>query len=158
DSMLLFARARVEFERHDTAAAEVWLDKLAALPGATTEYLNEVAWLHFVYDADPSAARRIAIPGLAARPDISANASNTIAAVEASSDHRLEGWGAVQKAFASPAVPRAGDWFVLGRIAETYGLRDDAIAYYRRVPPLPPHSPATIMAYYDLLHRRLAGL
>ena len=25
------------------------------------------------------------------------------------------------------------DWYALGRIAETYGLRDDALAYYRRI-------------------------
>jgi hypothetical protein len=31
-----------------------------------------------------------------------------------------------------------GDWYILGRIAEQYGLNDVAAAMYRKVPLMPP--------------------
>ncbi|HEY4239070.1 MAG TPA: DUF3857 domain-containing protein [Kofleriaceae bacterium] len=140
DTSLMHARAFVEVDRHDVAAAEQWLDKIAARTGATPSDLNEAAWTHVVYDPDVEAARRIATPGLTSATRLESRMWNTIGGIEAFSDHPGAAIEAVRKSFASPTEPRAADWFVIGRIAESYGLREDAIAAYRRVGPPPPHT------------------
>lgn len=51
--------------------------------------------------------------------------------------------------------PGDSDWYVAGRIAESYGLRDDAIAGYRRIKRPPPDFMPTA---FDLAQRNLARL
>ncbi len=53
--------------------------------------------------------------------------------------------------------PDSVSWYVFGRIAEQFGVREAAIAYYRKVtPPGPEEQPAT--STYSLAQRRLMAL
>ena len=52
------------------------------------------------------------------------------------------------------ADPRSADWFVLGRIAEIYGVPDAAAAAYKRVTKEDPDGQTT----WELTQRHLASL
>lgn len=112
---------------------------------------------HIALD-DLDAALKHAVQGVG--PDKSKADSyllNTLAAIEAERGDlaaaKADEWKAME--VGARAKPDSGDWYVVGRIAEQLGLREDAIGAYRRVlrrPGLPfPDS-------YDLAQRRLKKL
>lgn len=87
----------------------------------------------------------------------SPNAMNTLAAVEAEAGELgraiEDSWHAM--ALAGTSEPRAGDWYVMGRIYEQLALSDDAAAAYRRI-PRDDDDPA--LSSYVLAQKRLAAL
>jgi tetratricopeptide (TPR) repeat protein len=147
---LLGVRARLAIGLGTWADAQPFIDKLIARPGAD---VNDFAWTHLYYDATPERARAIAERGRGT--DESPELANTMAAIEAESDHPGAAWKLVQESIAGHADrrPSNGDWYVIGRIAETYGLRDDAIAAYRRVAK-PSHTDF-VPSSYDFAQRNL---
>ena len=50
--------------------------------------------------------------------------------------------------------PRSADWFVIGRIAENYGVNNAAAEAYGKV----EKSDATGMSTYELTQKRMAAL
>jgi hypothetical protein len=85
--------------------------------------------------------------------------ANTVAAIEAELDHPYAAWTYLQQTLSSRADgrPSDDDWYVIGRIAESYGLRDDAIAIYKRIAK-PKHPSKTTVTGYDFAQRRLRML
>jgi tetratricopeptide (TPR) repeat protein len=156
DRLLLVARARLG-TLGDWAAAQPWLDRLVDAPTATQSDFNLVAWSRLYFDATPDRAHEVASRGELRDKTIGSAFANTIAAIEAESDRPFSAWSYELKALADhDDAPDSGDWYVVGRIAESYGLRDDAIAAYKRVTPAPPKDlPPTP---YLFAHRRLAAL
>lgn len=88
----------------------------------------------------------------------SPNAMNTLAAVEAEAGELgraiEDSWHAM--ALAGTSEPRAGDWYVMGRIYEQLALSDDAAAAYKRVTRDDIEDSA--LSSYALAQKRLAAL
>ena len=60
-------------------------------------------------------------------------------------------------ALSGSSDPSSDDWYVLGRIAEEYGMIDSAVFYYKKV-----EKPESIAGQYDssytLMERRLEAI
>jgi tetratricopeptide (TPR) repeat protein len=156
DAGVAHAWAGVAIRRADFAEGVRRYDTLLQRPDATPGDRNNAAWLRLFTGTDLQAALELARK--AAGPDrgsADAPALNTLAVIEAELGElgaaKLDGWQAMVTG--GRDTPNAADWYLHGRIAEQLGLRDDAIAAYRRVPPGDaPHTSHT------LARRRLARL
>lgn len=112
--------------------------------GATTgaQELNNAAWVHVYYDASPAVARELVERAMQLTQD-STNLRNTYATVLAEDGEPAAAWEQLAQTLKAHVPLAEADWYVLGRIAEQIGQRDDAIALYRRavrgmaVPGLP---------------------
>ena len=93
---------------------------------------------------------------MTASPDYD-KAFNTLAVVEAERGElhsaKTNGWKAME--LDHRGKPSGADWYVVGRIAEQLGLRDDALSAYKRVAPNPRESFPTP---YELAQRRMRAL
>lgn len=137
--------------RLDRAAARATLRALASRPTLSEVIRNNAAWLQ-TYLGDPDAVATIA-PRLRSRPD--RGAANTHAAALAESGQSAAAAEALFNYVGDSAMGES-DWYVLGRIAEQVGLRDEALTYYQQIvtPPglsLLPDTP-------DLALQRRAAL
>jgi hypothetical protein len=106
-------------------------------PLANPSLHNNAAWLHLFTGTGLQSA--LDLVRKAAGPDrerISYGQLNTIAALEAELGElgaaKLDAWQSMENI--GRAVPMGPDWLIYGMIAEQLGLRDDAIAAYRRIP------------------------
>jgi tetratricopeptide (TPR) repeat protein/transglutaminase-like putative cysteine protease len=116
------------------ADAQPWIEKLAAHPNVLAGDLNNLAWARLFHDATPDKAKSLGARAERMEPKHNATLSNTLAAIEAEADHPSAAWTYLQSSASNKSIkPNNADTYVIGRIAESYGLRDDAIAAYRRV-------------------------
>jgi tetratricopeptide (TPR) repeat protein len=137
--------------------AHGWFERLAKHPKVGAHHLNNIAWAMLYADKDLDEARAIAARGeVAAGDKLSPQLAHTIAAIEAERDRVDEAWKYLQRSLTDrlDLQPEDTDWYVIGRIAEQCGLRDDAIAAYRRVAK-PAPTTHSLWATYDLAQRRL---
>src|SRR5262249_15955721 len=134
-----------------------WLDRLAARPAATAIDLNNVAWDYLYFDT-PGHARELGQRAERMETHVSAMLANTLAAIAAENDDPSAAWRYEQKSRPDyeSDLPQDADWYVVGRIAESYGLRDDAIAAYRRLSK-PNDAAGSVMAY-QFVRKRLDAL
>ncbi|MFT3700095.1 MAG: tetratricopeptide repeat protein [Kofleriaceae bacterium] len=118
---------------------------------------NELAWLELVTLGDLTVGLASAREAARLAPN-SEEIHQTLAAIEAEQGDVSQAYRDDETAMQLrvPAGPASGDWYVLGRIAEQLGLRDDALALYRRVTK--PAKKGFIPESYDLAQRRLAAL
>jgi transglutaminase-like putative cysteine protease/Flp pilus assembly protein TadD len=159
DPWALELLADAALRRGDLAAAEAPLRRLAASGQATAADYNSLAWLRLQLgrvDAEAlDYAQRAAALTDYAEPEL----LHTLAALYAELGRTPEAYRiAVQAVAARPdGSPTAGDWYVFGRLAESYGLPAAARRYYRLVaaPKLPGEEP---MSTHALAARRLALL
>lgn len=136
DSALARAWATIAVQRRDYAEAVRRYDALLQRPDAGPQDHNSAAWIRLFTDDDlPGAldlARKAAGPD---RTRAQYPALNTLAAVEAELGDlraaKLDAWQSMENI--GRATPESPDWLIHGQIAEQLGLRDDAIASYRRV-------------------------
>ncbi len=135
DEKLISMHAKVALGVGGWDATLPWLDKLLALPAPGEQEYNNAAWLHLYYDPTPDKAHELGVRAEQSVKKLSSNVANTLAAIEAESDRPRSAVGYLWKSLAEHAdrAPRSADWYVIGRIAESVGLRDDALAAYRRV-------------------------
>ncbi|HVV88512.1 MAG TPA: DUF3857 domain-containing protein, partial [Kofleriaceae bacterium] len=132
DAPLRYDRAVVAI--HDGwAAARPQLAALVAPADADPTMLNNVAWDYLYYDPTPDEARATIERAVVNRSDASPFALHTYAAVLAESDQPFAAWQRLDQALAGRPDLDDDDWYVIGRIAEGYGLTDDARAAYARV-------------------------
>jgi transglutaminase-like putative cysteine protease len=97
---------------------------------------NECAWNALFLPPPRTAAIERARRGAQmARAGQSRAFLHTLATLYASEDQSAEAYGVILDAMkaGSDDAPRPEDWFVFGRMAETYGLPESAAAVYRRV-------------------------
>ncbi|MGE5183106.1 MAG: DUF3857 domain-containing protein [Acidobacteriota bacterium] len=151
-------RARVAIALGDWPDARAWFDKIVNHRSATVVDVNNAAWAHLYFDPTPDDARKLATRGEQMQLTPPPMFANTLAAIEAELDHPYTAWTYLQKSLAATGdgKPRDADWYVIGRIAESYGLRDDAIAAYRHVQP--PQHPGIGPSDRDFVQRRLTKL
>ena len=94
-------------------------------PDADDSDRNSAAWLRLFTETDLQRALELAHEAVG--PDRT-TASSEVGDLGAA---KLDGWQSM--ANGDRATPGPSDWYLHGRIAEHLGLRDDAIASYRRV-------------------------
>jgi tetratricopeptide (TPR) repeat protein/transglutaminase-like putative cysteine protease len=154
---LLKVRVRVAWKRGAADEIARRTDAVVAAAGGDLDELHEAAWAKLVIGADLATAEQWAEQVLAARPGDQPTL-NTVAAIEAERGDvgaaKTHQWETLEKFPRRP--PASEQYYVVGRIAEQLGLRDDAIAAYRKVTvdadAPPEQSP------YTLAGKRLAGL
>lgn len=161
----ILAKDRAHFE---ALAARFWIgarrsvdeamkraDAVVNHPNAHPGMLNEIAWYRLGANRDLAGARELVRRAVTGNPR-SASAVNTLAAIEAELgelDPAIKNnWKSME--LRRTAAPIGSDWYVAGRIAEQLGLRADAEALYKRVPPARDWP----LSSYDLAQRRLAAL
>ena len=133
DPKLLWARAEIAMADGWPAAAP-WVDRYLAIP--TPETLNTAAWARTFIEPGAPAARAWVEAALREQQPPGYPLLNTQAVVLADADQPEAAWDAVRKSLEGKQ-PGAEDFYPLGRIAEAYGLRDEAITWYRRCTPPP---------------------
>jgi hypothetical protein len=102
----------------------------------TSKENNGIAWIELVSGGDLHEALALARTA-AADKDEMAHALDTAAAIELElGDLAAARQDEADSFVASHALqPQSDHWYVFGRLYELLGLRDDAIAAYRRVKP-----------------------
>ncbi|HWO19018.1 MAG TPA: DUF3857 domain-containing protein [Kofleriaceae bacterium] len=129
------AWAEVAAQRRDYAESVRRYDVLLQRPDAGTEEQNSAAWLRLFTGSDLPRALELAQKAVGPdRTKASYDALHTLASVEAELGdvHAAVVDGREAMVKIRRATPEAPDWYLYGRIAEQLGLRDDAIAAYRR--------------------------
>ncbi|HWG20834.1 MAG TPA: DUF3857 domain-containing protein [Terracidiphilus sp.] len=158
DPDALRAKANVESERGNYAAARVWLQKLADLGREDAELLNESAWLALYtgHVDDKDIAEGIKATQLAKdNPHI----LHTLACLYAESGKTNEARDLLVRSMDDLNLDQPNDdyWYAFGRIAEQYGERDVAIADYRKLKK-PTQALAIPTSSYELAQMRLKAL
>jgi tetratricopeptide (TPR) repeat protein len=157
DVDLLEVRAKVAWKRGAPDEIARRTDAVVAAAPTDLHALHDAAWAKMVIGADLAVAEQWAEQVLAAQPGDRA-ILNTLATIEAERGDvaaaKTHQWEALAK-FPRRA-PLGEQYYVIGRIAEQLGLRDDAIAAYRKVPA--DVSSVVEQSPYTLAGKRLAGL
>ncbi len=158
DHALLVARTEIAMASGVWRDAEHWMDQLTGRADVTADDLNNLAWARLGLNPDPAAAQALATRAEAMEHPLSPQLANTLAAVAADAGEPVKAWRYAEHSW-DPRVdhaPHDADWYVLGRIAEAYGMRDDAIAAYRKVAK--PDEPSPLPTSHDLAAQALARL
>jgi tetratricopeptide (TPR) repeat protein len=150
-------RVKIAIAENDTPAAIKILEAATKVTGAPSYPFNELAWLEVttptrLQDAVAAATEAVRLDANTATLHTKAVAEEEVGDLRSAleDDHK-----AIE--LRSRNEPDGNDWYVLGRMAELVGLRDDAIAAYRRVTA--PRTPNRfIVSSYTLAQRRLAAL
>jgi len=144
--------------QHDYATAYARGLKVLESSDATSNDMNTVAWLSLFFNrpAGPDVDR-----ALQASQDtrIAAPALHTLACAYAELGKAREAREILLQSMdlMKMSRPDGAYWYAFGRIAEVYGERDAALAYYARVPT--PADPATeYQSAYHLAHSRMRVL
>jgi transglutaminase-like putative cysteine protease/tetratricopeptide (TPR) repeat protein len=142
--------------RGDYESAEKWARKLIEDVEPNENDYNEAAWVALFRGKELDRAIEDARHATSDGSGGSAAALHTLAAVYAETGNTTEARQALLKSLDSraSAEPRSFDWFVLGRIAESYGVSDAAAAAYKRVTKEEPNGLTT----WELTQKRLASL
>jgi tetratricopeptide (TPR) repeat protein len=111
--------------------------RLLATGRAEPDDWNEVAWAALFRDPPAPDALEHARKAVMLTQERSAAVLHTLAMVHAARGEESEALQVLVKSIRarSGREPEAADWLVVGRIAEHYGLADEAVAAYRRVTP-----------------------
>ena len=132
DLTLLRAQATIGMATGWSTAAPRF-DRLTAGPNPDLDDLNNGSWIHLFHDATPAVARTLVERAMHTTSQPPPPLRNTYAAVLAEVGEPAAAWDQLSPGLPLHEAIGDADWYVLGRIAEQAGLRDDAIALYRRV-------------------------
>jgi tetratricopeptide (TPR) repeat protein/transglutaminase-like putative cysteine protease len=111
--------------------------RLVEMGKATPNDWNNLAWAALFLDPPPAGALGEARKAVQLSQEREPAYLHTLATVLASDGEPSQALEVLQKAigWSTSDEPAPHDWLVIGRVAETYGLADEAIAAYRRVTP-----------------------
>ena len=140
----------------DYTTAERYAQQIIDELTPTLEDYNNAAWyaLFTRKDLDHALEQARHAAGNDRRSDSAA--LHTLAAVYAEMGKNLEAREALMQSIRKRGSdkPESSDWYVLGRIAENYGVKDAALAAYHRV----DNKDFTGASTFELAKRRLATL
>jgi tetratricopeptide (TPR) repeat protein len=155
DRTALQALGRLGFDNGDYAAALETLGKILAQPNATEDDYNEHAWAALFARSDLDKAIEEARQAVSLQAD-SYPSLNTLAALYAEVGKSSEARDTLLKSLDAldRDEPQGPDWYIVGRIAENYGINDAAVEAYQHVSkPERVHGSS-----YELAQKRLAAL
>jgi len=156
DARVEFARAHLEVDRGDLREAHALFEDVMENAKATGFQVNGAAWENMgaggnLAKADVGAHRAVAM-----LPK-DGNVLNTLAAIEVEEGDLAGGFRDEREALGLEKDVDTGDWYMMGRYYELLGLRDDAIAAYRKTTPPKVRDPVYFVSY-DLADKRLTAL
>lgn len=159
DSFALRVLAGLTQELGELDQTETLLQRLTEGGKALSLDFNNRAWLALVRGKADEQAAEWARKATTLSGYQSAESLHTLAAIYAEQGKTAEAYRVlVESLEVKPdGLPEGHDWYVLGRLAEHYGLADEARRYYRMVEPEPDPANAP-SSTYTLASRRLAVL
>jgi tetratricopeptide (TPR) repeat protein len=118
----------------DYAAAAKYAEQLVDELSPTQNDYNNAAWFE-LFAGNVTHAMENARRATAEESQTSAAALHTLATLYAETGKNIEARDALLRTLdkSRREQPDSSDWYVLGRIAENYGVRDAALAAYKRV-------------------------
>ena len=148
----------IDEQRGDLAGAEKRLRQMVADGTAGGNQLNSLAWI--LMAQGKADEQTLELAQRAAQERGTHAVLHTLAAVLAEDDKASEAYKVILQAIekSDDSQPAAEDWYVLGRIAERYGLPEEARPLYARVTLQPDPSETAPDSTYSLARRRLAAL
>jgi tetratricopeptide (TPR) repeat protein len=159
DPKALAALALAAQGRGDYDATEQLLRRLAENGKATPAQLNQLAWLLLVRGRAGDEAIELAQRANSHSGYKSYPALHTLASLYAEVGKTAEAYKVILQALEAKdnGAPSASDWYVLGRLAEQYGLPDTARRLYARV-GAPAEGEGEPLSSHHLAQLRLAAL
>jgi tetratricopeptide (TPR) repeat protein len=155
DRDAMHALSSIAAYRGDFDAAERWARRpVDELTPNASDY-NHAAWVALFVGKELEQAiedARHATSG----DDANSGSLHTLAALYAETGRNTEALQALFQSLDTRAndQPISADWFVLGRVAENYGVADAALAAYQRV----EKTDGEVLSSWDLTQRRMKGL
>jgi Flp pilus assembly protein TadD len=156
DEYAMRAMARIAASKGDYDTAVTWARRTVDEVNPTTNDYNEAAWMALFTEKELDRAIADARRATADEARASYGSLHTLAALYAASGKSVEARQTLFTAMDRKATDEPGseDWFVLGRIAENYGVRDAALAAYKRV----EKGVLTGTSTWELTQKRLATI
>ncbi len=156
DEYAMRAMARIYASKGDYDAAVTWARRTVDEVNPTTSDYNEAAWMALFTGKGLDRAIDDARRATADEAHASYGSLHTLAALYAESGKSVEARQTLLTGMDRKATdePGSDDWFVLGRIAENYGVRDAALAAYKRV----EKGELTGTSTWELTQKRLATM
>jgi tetratricopeptide (TPR) repeat protein len=156
DADAMRALARICAKRGDYAGAVSWSRRTVDEITPTLEDYNETAWLTLFLGKDLDRGVDDARRATADDARATYASLNTLAALYAEIGKSVESRQALLKAMdrRGSDEPGSDDWFVLGRIAENYGVRDVALSSYNHV----EKGALTGTSGWELTQKRIAAM
>jgi tetratricopeptide (TPR) repeat protein len=159
DGPALHLLARDALHAGDFDRAEQRFNQIVDAGKATANDFNELAWMRLelgrVDDKTVEYSQR------ATTLSSYGNAADlhTLASIYAEMGKTAEAYRLILQSLAarSDEAPASDDWYVFGRLAESYGLPDVAREYYKRVAP-PTGKESEALSTHALAARRLSAL
>ncbi len=140
---------------HDYAAAAKYAEQIVDELSPTQNDYNNAAWFE-LFAGNVTHAMENARRATAEESQTSAAALHTLATLYAETGKNIEARDALIRTLDKSRrdQPDSSDWYVLGRMAENYGVREAALAAYKRV--LKKEGDGA--SVWELAQRRLAAM
>jgi tetratricopeptide (TPR) repeat protein len=140
---------------HDYATAAKYAEQLVDELSPTQNDYNNAAWFE-LFAGNVTHAMENARRATAEESQTSAAALHTLATLYAETGKNIEARDALLRTLDKSRrdQPDSSDWYVLGRMAENYGVREAALAAYKRVDKK-ENDGASV---WELAQRRLAAM
>ena len=140
----------------DYAAAAKYAEQLVDELSPTQNDYNNAAWFE-LFAGNITHAMENARRATAEESQTSAAALHTLATLYAETGKNIEARDALLRTLDKSRrdQPDSSDWYVLGRMAENYGVRDAALAAYKRVLKKEDTEGASV---WELAQKRLAAM
>jgi tetratricopeptide (TPR) repeat protein len=154
DDEALRALSSIAAQARDYAAAAKYAEQLVDELSPTQNDYNNAAWFE-LFAGNVTHAMENARRATAEESQTSAAALHTLATLYAETGKNIEARDALLRTLDKSRrdQPDSSDWYVLGRMAENYGVRDAALAAYKRVVKKEEADGASV---WELAQRRLA--
>jgi len=157
DAMGMRVLMEVAAQKHDyTAAAAVTERVINELTPTVGDY-NDAAWIALFTEKNLEKALDYARRASGPESPAASASLHTLAALYAVTGKNVDAREALLKSMdlRYHDMPEAHDWYVLGRMAENYGVRDAAVAAYKRVEE---DKPDTGLSTWQLAQARLRAM
>jgi transglutaminase-like putative cysteine protease/tetratricopeptide (TPR) repeat protein len=155
DSAALRMLSSIASKTHDYAAAAKYAEQIVDQLTPTEGDYNNAAWFE-LFAGDFAHGLENARRATVDEKSASAAALHTLATLYAETGKNVEARDALLRTLdsANREQPSGSDWYVLGRMAENYGVADAALAAYKRV----DKKDDDMASVWELAQKRLAAL